>query len=177
MLNIPTATLETHDTEKLGAQLVPLKSECLPHDLREWIELCESGNLYDAIAQLFGLDPGERNAVKKFLFRVVLSGATPRPTNKNFSMYLEFPTAPAHTRPVSPPNEGVESSSGESQGSVSPLAPRQVRQGTAPPDRTTCGILAHAVGGGGSTATRAPSGAARNLPRFYAHDKALPVTC
>ena len=80
---------------------MPLDRECLPHDLREWIELCESGNLYDAIAHLFGLDPGERNAVKKFLFRVVLFGATPRPTNKNFSMYLEFEHAGPHSPSIS----------------------------------------------------------------------------
>jgi hypothetical protein len=69
--------------------LMPIDRVRLPMDLREWIELCEAGALYDAIAQLFGLEPGSRAEAKRFLFKVVF-GATPRPDIKYYAPYQKF---------------------------------------------------------------------------------------
>lgn len=82
---------ETLSTKSLGGLLTPISRHYLPSDLLDWIQLCESGGLYSAIAQLYGLspEPSNKGKVKKIFFAVAY-GSTPKPAKAGSSGYRRW---------------------------------------------------------------------------------------
>jgi hypothetical protein len=77
-------------TPGLGGLLKPIDGGSLPPDLRDWIELCESGGLYDEMAQLAGRAGLDNDQIKALVFKTILFGAPPRPGSRNRTVYLKF---------------------------------------------------------------------------------------
>jgi hypothetical protein len=64
----------------------------LPADLLEWIELCESGELYRALTGAMTQAGKEmtRDEIKRAVFRSILFGSVPRPGSKGRMIYDAF---------------------------------------------------------------------------------------
>jgi len=94
--------------------LAPVDRNCLPPDLRDWLNLCESGGLYREVAEMYSLGDSDRDkeTIKRFLFKTVMFGSTPRSGSKRWADYRKFagrfPTIEGYLRRMKAMSPGLQ---------------------------------------------------------------------